>query len=352
MSELSLPQFPALYWTAPVGPGKRVLRGVLSGLIVGAVAAAVAAVIVLAADLAKDLVVVQGVVVGCLAAVAAVAAVLDCLAGGWLPDAIVGTRLVRVADGRTVGASGFGRLALVGLLAAATAGLANLVLTVLGRDSNGRVWLDRVTGTAMIDIRAGRNVLVDPVSSAELERALRPEAPPRPAVVEVRGGSGEPKPMPLEAHDTLASLPDEVVRLGGIGPGYLEGDPTVVSGMRTSAPPPLPAPAWLLTFDTGESHRLHGTALIGRHPVAHSGHRGAELVKVADPSATMSGTHLAITANDVGVWVEDLGSTNGSEIRLPSGRKVALPVRVRTPVAKGSRVRLGDRWMTVERAPE
>lgn len=352
MSQTSLPQFPALYWTAPVGPGKRVLRGLLSGLIVLAAAAAAGAVIALAADVAADPVAVRGIIAGCLVAVAAVAAILDCLAAGWLPDAVLGTRLVRVKDGRPAGVSGLGRLALVGLLATATAGLANLLLTVLGRDSNGRVWLDRVTGTAMIDVRAGRNVLVDPVSSAELERALRPEAPPRAAVVEVRGGNGDPNPVPLEAQDTLASLPDEVARPGGTGPGYLEGGPTVISGARTTAPAPSPGPAWLLTFDTGESHQLHGTALIGRHPVAHSSHRGAELVKVADPSATMSGTHLAITANDVGVWVEDLGSTNGSEIRLPSGRKLALPVRVRTPVATGSRVRLGDRWMTVERAQE
>jgi len=352
VSGSSLPQFPALYWTAPVGSGKRVLRGLLSGLVVLAVTATAAVAIVLAADLAGDPVMVRGVVAGCLVVVAAVATILDCLAGGWLPDAVVGTRLVRVQDGRATGISGLGRLALVGLLTAATAGLATLLLTLIGRDQTGRVWLDRATGTAMIDIRAGRNVLADPVSGAELERALRPEAPPRPTVVEVRGGSGELRPVPLEVQDALAALPGDMVTPVGFGSAYLEGGPTVISSMRASAPPPLPALAWLLTFDTGESHRLHGTALIGRHPVAHSSHRGAELVTVADPSATMSGTHLAITANDVGVWVEDLGSTNGSEIRLPSGRKVALPVRVRTPVAKGSRVRLGDRWMTVERAQE
>ena len=63
----------------------------------------------------------------------------------------------------------------------------------------------------------------------------------------------------------------------------------------------------------------------------------------------MSGTHLAVTSNELGVWVEDLGSTNGSELRTPNGRAQTLAVRVRTPVSGGSRVRLGDRWMTVER---
>ena len=349
------PEFPALLQTVPATAGKRVLRGAVSAVLVLGLGMAITA-IVLQANGRTDLTAVSVAALWAViaAGLAVLVALIGALAGGWLPDLVVGTRLVRVADGRIAVAAGLVRAVVLGALGAVTAGLAPLALTIFGRDANGRVWIDRLSGTALIDVRSGRNILSRPVTPGELDEVFRPIPAPRPAIIPVRPDQlGEPPrpggPRPLPPLKTLVSESS-----GGPGPAaFSEGLPTRISSTQAT-PAPIPSqqaagPVWLLSFDTGEQHLLHGTALIGRQPVAQPHHRGAELIKISDPSLTMSATHLAVIANEVGVWVEDLGSTNGSEVRAPNGRTQALAVRVRTPVSRGSRVRLGDRWMTVGR---
>jgi len=289
-------------------------------------------------------------------AIAAIFTLWGGLAGGWLPDLILGTRLVRVSDGRRAVAAGLGKSLLVGALGVLSVGIVPLLLTLLTRDTNGRVWVDRLSGTALLDVRAGRNVLLDPVSQGELDSHFTPKAKPLPAIIEVRPGQSRYLP-PIGssvASPQVPTAPSLLVNAPRVSRGGGDSETTRVStpalGPAAHAgPSPAVAPVWLLSFDTGEEHLLKGSALVGRQPVAQASHRGAELVRISDPSLTVSGTHLAVTSNEVGVWVEDLGSTNGSEVRTANGRTQALPVRVRTAVARGSRVRFGDRWMTVER---
>jgi hypothetical protein len=349
------PAFPALFQTVPATAGKRVLRGAVSAVLVLGLGMAITAIVLQVSgrtDLTAPSVATLWAVT--VAGLAVLVALIGAFAGGWLPDLVVGTRLVRVADGRIAVAAGLVRAVVLGALGAVTAGLAPLALTIFGRDANGRGWIDRVSGTVLIDVRSGRNVLRRPVTTGELDEVFRPVQAPRPAIIQVRPEQfGEPLrpggPRPLTPPQTLVSE-----RVGEALPSAAPAEPPtrIGSTQATAAAIPSQDPAgavWLLSFDTGEQHLLHGTALIGRQPVAQQNHRGAELIKISDPSLTMSATHLAVIANEVGVWVEDLGSTNGSEVRAPNGRTQALAVRVRTPVSRGSRVRLGDRWMTVGR---
>lgn len=349
------PVFPALFQTVPATAGKRVLRGAVSALVVFGLAAAITAIVLQASgrtDLTASSVAMLWAVTA--AGLAVIVALIGAFAGGWLPDLVVGTRLVRVADGRIAVAAALARSVVLGASGAVTAGLAPLALTIFGRDPNGRGWIDRVSGTALIDVRSGRNVLRRPVTKGELDEVFRPVQAPRPAIIQVRpdqlGQAPRPGDLrPLSPPQTLVSE-----RVGGPALSAAPNEsPTRISATHATAaaiPPQDPVGAvWLLSFDTGEQHLLHGTALIGRQPVAQQNHRGAELIRISDPSLTMSATHLAVVANEVGVWVEDLGSTNGSEVLAPNGRTQALAVRVRTPVSGGSRVRLGDRWMTVGR---
>ncbi len=350
-----VPEHPALFRTLPARPGRRVARGFLSVAVTAALAFGAAAIMVRFSG-RTDLPLLTLVGLWGLAGVvlAAMFALWGAIAGGWLPDLLLGTRLVRVADGRRAIAAGLGRSLLVGALGAVSLGIAPLLLTLLTRDANGRVWLDRISGTALLDVRAGRNVLVDPVSQAELDIHFTPKVKPRPAIIEVHPGQSSHLP-PIERSAT--GVPTEIPTVVGgrrVPRGSHNESVTTLVSVPILEPTLHPAastadaPVWLLTFDTGEEHPLQGSALVGRQPVPQAGYRGADLVRISDPSLTVSGTHLAVTSNEVGVWVEDLGSTNGSEVRAPSGRTQAIPVHVRTAVARGSRVRLGDRWMTVD----
>lgn len=351
--DVQRPEFPALFQTIPAGRGRRVGRGLISwGLALG-----------LGLGLAYLIGVLRGGVtlpvlaglVGVSAALLGVLFAIWCaVGGGWLPDLILGIRIVRVTDGRRPSVGGFARSLLQSALAAATVGIVPLV-AVLWLPADGRSWLDRLTGVALIDVRAGRNVLARPVAQGEVEAYFAPKPAPRPAIIEVHPSAPQPAERPWQVPATSAGETVDAARLLASRAASTSGaDSTRISASPIAASadvrPPNGGTTWLLYFDTGERHLLHGLALVGRQPVARPDFRGADLIRIADPSRTVSGTHLAVTSNDIGLWVEDLGSTNGSEVRTPNGRTQVLAVRVRTAVAVGSRVRLGDRWMTVERA--
>jgi hypothetical protein len=190
-------------------------------------------------------------------------------------------------------------------------------------------------------------VIANPVTDEELTFHFAPKPVPLPAIVDVR-----PAPLVSPAGPAAPPPVDERARASTSTAGRfdsVDGATRIASTLRPEPGTAAPSTTWMLSFDTGERHPLHDRALIGRKPEALAGYRGADLIQIDDPSRTVSATHLAVTTNELGIWVEDLGSTNGSEVRSPNGRTQALPVRVRTPVAGGSRVRLGDRWMAVER---
>jgi hypothetical protein len=113
---------------------------------------------------------------------------------------------------------------------------------------------------------------------------------------------------------------------------------------------PLPGPppgagqvgpvVWI-TFDSGESIPADKVAVLGREPSLQPG-LGEIPIRVTDPSASISRTHLRIGADGNGIWVEDSFSANGTYLigeggreLLERGRRIYLPA--------GSRLGLGER---------
>lgn len=103
----------------------------------------------------------------------------------------------------------------------------------------------------------------------------------------------------------------------------------------------------LLRFDSGSEHVLVGAVVVGRDPVADAAHPEATGLPLTDPDRSISKTHLALTSQDGGVWVEDLHSTNGTQVESPTG--VLTPVLPDDGVlaTNGSVIHFGDRWVTV-----
>ncbi len=106
----------------------------------------------------------------------------------------------------------------------------------------------------------------------------------------------------------------------------------------------LPGLPWTLSLDTGDQLEVSGRVLIGRDPAAEPGETADHLVMVDDDTLSVSRTHVACQLDPGGFWVEDRGSTNGTQIEFPSGERQTCEPRVRVTVAGAARVFFGDRW--------
>jgi pSer/pThr/pTyr-binding forkhead associated (FHA) protein len=134
------------------------------------------------------------------------------------------------------------------------------------------------------------------------------------------------------------------ISLGGLElvlalPGEAEKTHMPVSG-RTQA---MEAPP------TARAVRGHLVGGSGRHPLFEGanpfGRKGDNAVVIADPY--VSGRHGVIEVTDEGVFVTDLGSTNGTMIN-----DAKLPPNVRTRLEPEDAIRLGALELRVELAPE
>lgn len=113
---------------------------------------------------------------------------------------------------------------------------------------------------------------------------------------------------------------------------------------------PILEPAATVTvaieLESGERRVIDGPALVGRNPQAPGG-TGYILVRVDDPTRSVSKNHAELGVDSAGLWLTDRGSTNGTVVSAP-GRspQVAEPgARVRVPV--GSTIHVGDRRLVV-----
>ena len=104
-----------------------------------------------------------------------------------------------------------------------------------------------------------------------------------------------------------------------------------------------------LAFDSGQGTTLQGPLVIGRNPSPVPSLPTAGLLSYDDDTMTVSKTHLVIGQDSGEVWVEDLGSSNGTAIVDDHGAETPVPPRTRTTVALGSTIRFGDRWVQVRR---
>ncbi|QWW19816.1 hypothetical protein I6B53_01395 [Schaalia sp. 19OD2882] len=110
------------------------------------------------------------------------------------------------------------------------------------------------------------------------------------------------------------------------------------------AEPPTTPGLWVVA-DSGQRERVDTMLLIGRSP--SSSDPSAKQVVVPDTTRTLSRTHFAIGPTKKGAWVEDSFSANGTRLRSPSGRTVALPRGKRIEVPIGTVVIAGERQFTL-----
>ncbi|MCP2267503.1 RDD family protein [Promicromonospora thailandica] len=109
---------------------------------------------------------------------------------------------------------------------------------------------------------------------------------------------------------------------------------------------PAQVSAVVLEVEGGERHVVDTKALVGRNPQAPDG-SGWILIKVEDPTRSVSKTHAELGVDTAGLWLTDRGSTNGTVVSAPGlPPRVAEPgARVRVPV--GSTIHVGDRRVVV-----
>jgi hypothetical protein len=116
-----------------------------------------------------------------------------------------------------------------------------------------------------------------------------------------------------------------------------------------TAPPVQASPTWRLTLPHGDAAvDVAGAVVIGRSPVVLPEYSTAQLVKASDPGRSVSKTHALLGIDANGLWVADLGSTNGTFVITPTGGDVKVEPGAPVYVPAGSDVELGQYIIQVE----
>jgi hypothetical protein len=160
-------------------------------------------------------------------------------------------------------------------------------------------------------VQRGASVIVEPTAGPPIQPAL--VLPPEPSAA----GKGVP-------FDDSADL--EATR---ISPGGRAGE------------------RFVLQFSTGESFTVYGSGLIGRNPRSEPGEHFDQLVRVLDPSRSVSKVHLEFGQDSGRFWVMDRFSGNGTIVREPESAGVRCQPEKRFRIARGTRVDIGEQFFIV-----
>lgn len=122
---------------------------------------------------------------------------------------------------------------------------------------------------------------------------------------------------------------------------------------KSSAPGNAPAQArpapsqreYWVVFESGEHAPITDSLLIGRSPTAQS--PDEKLLGVPDPTRSLSRTHLRIIRSRTGLWVDDLGSANGTVIAHPDGKEITVKPGSPEQVTVGCVIHLGERYFHI-----
>jgi hypothetical protein len=116
----------------------------------------------------------------------------------------------------------------------------------------------------------------------------------------------------------------------------------------TNSKEPPGVSGYVLDFDTGESIAVTGLGLVGRAPTPKPDQTVIHLVAIADPTRSVSKTHLEFGLEAGELWVMDRGSTNGSSLLPRGGEMRWIPPGQRAAVQDGDMVCFGHRFFTVK----
>jgi hypothetical protein len=99
-----------------------------------------------------------------------------------------------------------------------------------------------------------------------------------------------------------------------------------------------------LVLPTGQAYPLDRPVVLGREPAVPVGHRGEapHLVAIVDPRSEVSGQHALVSVDYWSVEVTDLGSTNGTEVVNPDGRRQKLVPKTPVELEPGARLVLAE----------
>ncbi|CAN5417895.1 hypothetical protein BH10ACT4_BH10ACT4_02240 [soil metagenome] len=200
------------------------------------------------------------------------------------------------------------------------------------------------------------------------------------AIIELaspRAAEVRPRPVPVvdRIPDFEPAVPVEV-------PAIFEDAGAASASVRQASPPP-PEPSWggpapqpeartnapyddsadleatrisragragerfVLQFSTGESFTVYGSGLIGRNPRSEPGEYFDQLVRVLDPSRSVSKVHLEFGQDAGRFWIMDRFSGNGTIVREPESEPVRCQPEKRFRLARGTRVDIGEQFFIV-----
>ncbi|MGJ6980313.1 RDD family protein [Aestuariimicrobium soli] len=108
---------------------------------------------------------------------------------------------------------------------------------------------------------------------------------------------------------------------------------------------------WFVQLDDGRRVPVEGKVLIGRRPNQPTDGTTATLVEVGEGGHAISKVHLALGVDARGLYVTDLGSTNGTALVNQAGELDPCQPGVQTRVREGQTVSFGDRSLVVMRQP-
>ncbi|WP_176980693.1 FHA domain-containing protein [Paramicrobacterium humi] len=154
-----------------------------------------------------------------------------------------------------------------------------------------------------------------------------------------------PRPPLPAAEPSTDERPAAPRRFIGMPPGMQAELDTVPAGERHVPAPPAPpenvdaADAPVLVFPGDKRVALTGSILVGRDPGPHDGYPDAALVPLGDRS--VSKTHAVVQFSRGGVWVTDLGSTNGTNIVDLAQRETVCVPGVATAAYAGGGILFG-----------
>lgn len=104
----------------------------------------------------------------------------------------------------------------------------------------------------------------------------------------------------------------------------------------------------ILVLPDGRRVELDDDIVVGRSPVAPESAPSARPVNIS--AETVSKTHALIGSDQTGVWVVDLGSSNGTEVMSATGVAERIERGVRVVVPDGHGIRVGtDTMLTLDR---
>ncbi|TFB57298.1 FHA domain-containing protein [Cryobacterium sp. Sr3] len=169
--------------------------------------------------------------------------------------------------------------------------------------------------------------------AAQADAALTDDSPADDATIVRSGSAGRAADA-----DTVLARPAGADTL--ISDVRAPGQPGPAAGARARAA----EARFAFRLPNGEEIPLDLPCRLGRRPRAPriSATAPVRLIEVASPTSAVSGTHVEIRQEGGSVVVTDLGSTNGTVVAPPRGRRQRLHSGQSLAVLPGTTVHLGD----------